>query len=241
LSAPYLSHARPLSLSLSREPHLSARPQPPTHVPTPWTCPLPRDLRPPPHVLAPFEPRAPLTYLPPLICALSRTLSPPLSLCARDQIAPPPLTVDRHSFCDRRRARAPSVASVSFGLPLATRATLWFALPLSNLPGPRSPEHFLRSRSPPPSTRGSTTPSLFPKRPGVRTRGEQPSHVFISPSIAPVLAQLLTGVSCAVVGPFHRGLCPLVPPCRFCTHGRVRQISLSALELFPKPLEPRCG
>jgi hypothetical protein len=108
----------------------------------------------------------------------------PLSLCARDQIAPSPLTVDRRPFCDRRRARAPSVASVSSDLSSATRDTLWFALPLSYLPGLRSPENFLRSQCPPPSTRGSTAPPSFPKRPGVCTRGEQPSHVFISPCIA---------------------------------------------------------
>ena len=36
----------------------------------------------------------------------------------------------------------------------------------------------------------------------VRTRGEQPSHAFVSPSIAPVLAQLLTGVSLCRRGTF---------------------------------------
>jgi hypothetical protein len=171
----------------------------------------------------------------------SNPLAPSLSLYAHDQIAPSPLTIDRRPFGDHRRARAPSVASVNSASPSATRDTLWFALPLSNLLGPRSPERFMRSRSPPLSTRGSTAPPSFPKRLGVCTRGEQPSHVFISPSIAPVLAQLLTRVSCAATGSFHRILRPLVPPCWFCAHGRVRQIALSALELFPKPLEPRRG
>jgi hypothetical protein len=118
--------------------------------------------------------------VPPLACALSRTLSPPLSLCARDQVTSPPLTEDR------RRARAPSVAAVSSASPSATRYALWFALPLSDLPGPRSPERFLRRQSLPPLTRGSTAPPPFPKCPRVRTQGEQPSHSFISPSIAPV-------------------------------------------------------
>jgi hypothetical protein len=77
-----LSHARPL-LSLSRRPHLSARPQPPAHDPPPWTRPRPRDLRPPPHVPTSFEPRALLAHLPPLTCALSRTLSPSLAPRAR--------------------------------------------------------------------------------------------------------------------------------------------------------------
>jgi hypothetical protein len=136
------------ALSLSCRPHLSARPQPPAHDPSPWTRPRPRALRPPPHVLAPFEPRASLAHLPPLTCVLGRTLSPSLSLCARDQRAPPPPTVDCRPFYDRRRACAPSVALVSSALPSATRDTLWFALPLSGLPGPRSPKRFLRSRVP---------------------------------------------------------------------------------------------
>jgi hypothetical protein len=142
-----LLHARPL-LSLSHRPHLSVRPQPPTHDPPPWTRPRRRDPWPPLHVLAPFEPRALLAHLPPLTCTLSQTLSHSLSLCAHDQRAPPPPTVYYRPFCDRRRARAPSVASVSFGLPSATRDTLWFALPLSGLPSLRSLERFLRNRSP---------------------------------------------------------------------------------------------
>jgi hypothetical protein len=53
-----------------------------------------------------------------------------------------------------------------------------------------------------PLTRGSIAPPPFSKRPEVRTRGEHPSHAFISPSIAPESAQLLTGVSCAAAGLF---------------------------------------
>jgi hypothetical protein len=75
LSTSFLSYARPLP-SLPRLPHLLAHPQPPTHVPPPWTRPRPRDLCPPPHVLGPFEPHAPLAHFPPLTCALSSTLSP---------------------------------------------------------------------------------------------------------------------------------------------------------------------
>jgi hypothetical protein len=211
-----------LGLALERNPRwhwgvtTSARPRP-FWAPCPARPPPPAHLRPQPNPLA------------------------PLSLYARDQIDPLPLTIDRRPFCDRRQARTPSVASVSSGLPSATRDTFWFALPLSDLPSPHSPEHFLCSRSPLPSTWGSIAPPPIPKRPEVRTRGEEPSHAFISPSIAPVLVQLLTGVSCAAAGPFHRGLRPLVPPCRFCAHGRVCQIDLSALELFPKPLEARRG
>jgi hypothetical protein len=186
-----------------------------------------------------FRRRTLLAHFPPLTCTLNRTLLPPLSLCARDQVAPPPLTEDHHSFYDRRRARAPSIAAVSSASPSATRDTLWFALPLSGFPGPRTPEHFLRSRSPPPSTQGSTTPPPFPKHPEVRSRGEQPSHAFISLSIVPVPAQFLAGVDPRRRSPPRRVLHPLVPSCQFCAHGRVRQIALSTLELFPKPLEPR--
>jgi hypothetical protein len=39
----------------------------------------------------------------------------------------------------------------------------------------------------------------------------------------------------------HRGLCSLAPPCRFCTHGRVRRVALNVPDPFPKPLEPRRG
>jgi hypothetical protein len=122
-----------------------------------------------------------------------------LSLRARPESS---ANVDCRPFCDRRRARALSVASVSFALSSATQDTLWFALPLSGLPDPRSPEHFLRSRS-----TVAVDPRLhrtlsFSKRLRVRTRGEHPFHAFISPSIAPEPAQLLIGVSCAAAGLF---------------------------------------
>jgi hypothetical protein len=148
------------SLSILPSPPVSPSPTSRPH-PSPWTRPRPRVLRPPPHVLTPFEPRAPLTHFPLLTCALSRTLSPPLSLYASDQVASSPLTVDHRPFCDRRRARTPSVAAVSSTSPLATRDALWFALPLSDLPGPCSPKRFLPSRSPSPPTRGSTMKSIL--------------------------------------------------------------------------------
>jgi hypothetical protein len=40
---------------------------------------------------------------------------------------------------------------------------------------------------------------------------------------------------CTAVSPPRRVLRPLVPSCRFCAHGGVCQIALSAFELFPKP------
>jgi hypothetical protein len=146
LSAPFLFPVPALSLFVPPSPSIS-HPQPPAHDPPPWTRPRPRVLRPRPRACAPFEPRALLAHLPSLICALSRAPSLSLPLCARDQRTPPPLTVGRCLFCNHCCARAPSFASVSSASPLAARDTLRCALPLSGLPGPRSPERFLHSRS----------------------------------------------------------------------------------------------
>jgi hypothetical protein len=138
----------PRSISLSRCPHLSAVPNLSLTISPPRSRPRPRVLRPRPCARAPFEPRALLTHLPSLICALCQTLSPSLSLCPGVQGAPPPLAVDRCLFCGYRRVRAPSSATVSSASLSAARDTLRCALPLSGLPGPRTPERFLRSRSP---------------------------------------------------------------------------------------------
>src|SRR5690349_21435591 len=101
LSAPFLFPVPALSLSVLPSPPVS-HPQPPTHDPPSWTRPRPRILRPRTRACAPFEPHALLAHLPSLIYALSR--APSLSLCARDQRTPPPLTVGRCPFCDHRRA-----------------------------------------------------------------------------------------------------------------------------------------
>jgi hypothetical protein len=124
------------------QPSLTSRPRS-----LPWTRPRPCVHRPRPRAHAPFEPRALLAHLPSLTCTLSQTRSPSLSLCPREQRAPPPLIIGRYPFCDYHRARTPSFASVRFTSPLAARDTLRCALPLSGLPGPRSPERFLRIRS----------------------------------------------------------------------------------------------
>jgi hypothetical protein len=118
-----------------------------------WTRPRPRVLRPRPRPCAPFEPRSLLAHLSSLICALYPTLSPSLSLCPRVQGPPPPPAVDRCLFCGCRRARAPFSVTVSSALLSAARDTLRCALSFPAASGPRSPERFMRSRSPPPSPR----------------------------------------------------------------------------------------
>jgi hypothetical protein len=149
----YFPHARPLSLSLPCHPHLSARPQPLAHDPPPRTCPR-----------APFEPRAMLAHLPSLIYALCPTLLPSLSLCPRVQGAPPPPTIDRCLFCGRRRACAPSSATVSSALLSAARDTLRCAISLSSASGPRSAEQPSRSRSPAPVAPSSLCASAVASR-----------------------------------------------------------------------------
>jgi hypothetical protein len=137
---------RPLSLSQPRRPHLSAVLNLPPMISPSWTRTRPRVLRPRPCARAPFEPRAPLAHSSSLICALCPTLSP--SLCPRELGAPPPPTGAHCLFRGRRRARAPSSATVSFALQSAARDTLRCALSLPAVSGPRSPEQFLCSRSP---------------------------------------------------------------------------------------------
>jgi hypothetical protein len=144
----WFPYVRPLSLSLSRHPHLSAVLNLPPTISPPWTRPRPRILRPCSCARTPFEPHVLLAHLPSLICALCQTLSPSLSLCPREQRAPPPPADDHYLFCGRRRARAPSSATVSSALLSAARDTLRCALSLPAASGPRSPEQFLRSRSP---------------------------------------------------------------------------------------------
>jgi hypothetical protein len=131
LSAPFLSHAR-RSLSLCpADPPFSSSPTFRPRSP-PWTRPRPRDLRPPPHVLAPFEPRAPLAQLPPLTCALSRTLVPSLARARLESSA----TAHRRLSSDLRPSLSPwpfcclgeFCLAVSYsGHPLVCPSPLWFA------------------------------------------------------------------------------------------------------------------
>jgi hypothetical protein len=133
---------RALVLSLFRRPHLSIVLNLPPTISPPWTRPRPRVLRPRPC------PRALLAHLPSLICALCPTLSPSLSLYPRVQGAPPSSVDAQCLFRGHRRAHAPSSAAVSSALLSPARDTLRCALSLPAASGLRSPEQFLRSRSP---------------------------------------------------------------------------------------------
>jgi hypothetical protein len=144
----------------------------PPMISPPWTRPRPRVLRPRSCPRAPFEPRALLAHLSSLICALCPTLSPSLSLCPRVQGAPPPPAIDRCLFCGRRRARAPSSATVSFALLSVARDTL-------RLPSPH------RALAPPTLLRDASASA----------RGEQPARALNLVIVVLFSARLFTGVA----------------------------------------------
>jgi hypothetical protein len=151
----WFPRVRPLSLSLPRRPHLSAVPNLSPTISRRGRAHVHSFSG---HVRAPFGPRALLAHLSSLICALCPALSPSLSLCPRVQRTPPS-PADAHClFYGHRRARAPSSATMSFTLLSAARDTLRCALSLPVVSGPRSPEHLLRSRSPPPLPRRTLAP-----------------------------------------------------------------------------------
>jgi hypothetical protein len=92
-----LSHARSL-LSLSRRPHLSARPQPLAHDPPPWTRPCPCVLRPHPPTRAllsptPCSPTSPRSFAP------STRLSRPLYRSATVRRRPLPVLRPPSRLC----------------------------------------------------------------------------------------------------------------------------------------------
>jgi hypothetical protein len=144
----WFPRVRPLSLSLSHRPHQSVVLNLPPTISPPWTRPRPRVLRPRPCARAPFEPCALLAHLSSLIYALCPTLSPSLSIYPHEQGAPSPPADDHCLFRGHHHARAPSSATVSSALLSAARDTLRCALSFPAASGPRSSEHFLRSRSP---------------------------------------------------------------------------------------------
>jgi hypothetical protein len=172
---------------------MSVRPQPPTHVPH---CGHAHDRTFSGHLrtsspllsLAPRSPTSPhsvaLSVEPPRPFLTLRTRPDKLRRRSLKTAAVlrPPLSPHRvHGLGKHRRITRNS-------------GTLQFAFSLPGLPGPRSPEHFLRSRSPLLSTRSSTAPSSSPKRSGVRTRGEQPSRALHSSVTILLPTQFLTRV-----------------------------------------------
>jgi hypothetical protein len=196
LSALVLSRALALSLAVPTcQPSLTSRPRSPA-VDAPTTARSPATFEP---LLtpAPCSPTFPLPFAP------SAQLPRPLSRSARanQELRHRPLTSTACSVAvvalvPRPVPRCASPCRQLLGTP--------FGVPSPSL---LRSVHAHRSSSctvgaPPPSTRGSTAPPPFSKRPGVRTRGEQPSHALNSPSITPEPAQFLAGVSCAAAEPF---------------------------------------
>jgi hypothetical protein len=190
------------------------------------------------------EPRALLAHIPSLICASAQPPRPlSRSACVNRELRHCP--ADVHClFCGRRCAHAPSSATVSFALPSATWDTLRCALSIPAAPGPRSPECFLRSRSPPPSPHRPVEPLRL------RRCFAMPA-LLLEVSNLPVpliwLSLLYSSSNCspeqssAAVIPLRRGLRSLVPPRRREGHGRVRQTPLIAPGPVLEPLEPRRG
>jgi hypothetical protein len=160
--------------------------------------------RPPPHAPDLLLEPTPTHSLPSLSCAPSRTLSPPLSLCAH----PGSSAAAHHGL-------APVLRSPSS--PRRARCLDEFCLVVSS-PGHPSvrplPLCFARSahwssprgvRAPPLSIRGVPASPSLPRCSSVSSRGEQPPCAPISLFTALVFARLLAGV-----GLLHRWA---TPPC----------------------------
>jgi hypothetical protein len=177
-----VSLARARSLSLSRHPHLSARPQPPTHdllvVDAPTSARSPATSV-PLLSLAPYSPTSPLSF------------APSLSLCPCVQRAPPSPTIDRCLICGHCPVRAPSSATVSSASLSAARDTLRCALSLSAAFGLRSPEQL--AGAPPSSPRRVLVLLLLLHDSSACPQGEQPARTLILVIPALLLARLLAG------------------------------------------------
>jgi hypothetical protein len=207
------------SLSLSHRPHLLAVPNLSPTISPPWTRPRPLVLRPHPRARAPFEPRAMLAHLPSLICALSQTPMPSLSLYPREQRAPPPPVIGCCPFCGHRCVRASSRATVSSASPSPARDTLRFALPFSSSSGPHSPERFLRSQ---PRRRHPVAPLCLhrcPVTPALPLKVSNMPAPLIWSLLLFCLRDCSPELSCAAVSPPHRVQRLLVLPRRCDTHG----------------------
>jgi hypothetical protein len=144
-------------------------------------------------------PLAPLDLVP-------RSLTSPYSLAPSAELSPPSLALRTRQ--DKLCRRSPKTATVSrpplSPYRICCLGKLYRTTHSSGHPSihpfpsgssrPRSPEHFLRRRSPPPSTRGFTASPPSSRRSCVRTCGKQPSHALNSSVTVLVPMQFLTGV-----------------------------------------------
>jgi hypothetical protein len=229
-------HAHPLPLSLSRRPHLSARPSPLAH-----------DL---PAVDAPTTARSPATSAPP------RPARPPLLSHLRPLPNPLALSLTlparTGSSATARRRPLPILWLSSRPCPVQCHNELCLTVSCSGHP----------SVCPlPPCCVRSTLTGAFSCAAGVRHRclvePLRPHRCFATPALLLEVSNLLVPLiwssplyssrdcspkqSSAAVSPLRRGLRPLVPLRQREGHGRVRQTALIAPRLVPEPLVPRRG
>jgi hypothetical protein len=190
----------------------------------------------------PFTSRTLLAHFPSLICALSRTLSPPLLPCARDQT---------------------SSAAAHLGPPSVLRPTLSplpvcclgeFCLAVSYLGHPLGlpfPSLFCPVRT---HRSTSCTVEACHRRPETslptcRPPGTPEFALVVSNLPMPLIRLLLFLCLCnsspelirTAVSPPRRVPRSLVPLRRRGTHGRVCHVALNTPDPLPRPLEPRHG
>jgi hypothetical protein len=214
------SHTHARSLSVPR-PHLSVRPQPPAHVPRRGRA---HDRVLSGHLLTSsllLSPR-PARPLPPAhLHPQSNPLAPSLTLRTR------PDKLHRRSPKTAAVLRPPLSPYRVCGLDKHRRITRNSGHPSiclfpHCLPGPRSPEHFLRSRSPPSSTRGSTAPLLSPSAPEFALKVRNLPVPLIRLLLSFCLHNSSPELIRAAVSPPHRVPHSLVLLRRRGAHGRVR-------------------
>jgi hypothetical protein len=134
------------------------------------------------------------------------------------QGAPPPLAVNRCLFCGRRRACAPSSATVSSASLSAAWDTLRCALSLSAASGPRSLEFPYAVGAPPPSPHQALAPPPLLRDASASARSEQPARALNLVIAALFSVRLFFGVARATVSSPSRVHRPLVLPRRRDAH-----------------------
>jgi hypothetical protein len=162
---------RPLPLSLSRRPHLSAVPNLLPTISPPWTCPRPHVLRPRPSPPRPARPH-PLSHLRPLPSSLALPTQTGSSATARR--CPPPVPWPPLRPCPAQCHGELRLTISCSGHPSVCRVPSPSLLRL--VLAHRSV--FLRSRSPPPLSRRASMPSSLLRDASASARGEQPAHAL---------------------------------------------------------------